>query len=340
LECGDPDAAFDALLSFPDWKAAPGRRTLKSLSVHTLDSMAELLHTAIKGLPAPRIGKVREVYDLGRELLIIATDRISAFDSTMANGIPDKGRILTAMSTFWFHKLSNVCPNHLITTDDDRIAALLPEAHPELAGRSTLSKKAKPLAIECVARGYIAGSLYKEYLAEGPGVHGLNLPTGLKNSDRLPEPIFTPATKAEEGHDENLSWKQAMDIVGKEIAEKARDWTLQLYSAASKHAEANGLILADTKFEFGETDEGLLLIDEALTPDSSRYWEAALYSPGKSQASYDKQFVRDYLEQSGWNKLPPGPKLPDDIVQKTREKYLQAFERITGSALKGETVGV
>ena len=312
----------------------------KFIGWHTHSIMAELLHTAVKGLPAPKVGKVREVYDLGDELLIIATDRISAFDAVMANGIPDKGRILTAMSTFWFHKLQNVCPNHLITTDDERIQAKLPTKHPEIYGRCTLGVKAKPLAIECVARGYIAGSLYKEYVAEGGKVHDLNLPEGLKNSDRLPEPIFSPATKAQEGHDENLSWKQTLDIVGKDTAEKVRDWTLQLYAEAAKHAERNGLILADTKFEFGETAEGLILIDEALTPDSSRYWDASLYSPGKSQPSYDKQFVRDYLEQSGWNKLPPGPELPRDIVEKTREKYLEAYKRITGGVLAGEAVGV
>jgi phosphoribosylaminoimidazole-succinocarboxamide synthase len=298
--------------------------------------MAELLHTAIKGLPAPRVGKVREVYDLGDQLLIIATDRISAFDAVMANGIPDKGRILTAMSTFWFHKLAHVCPNHLITIDDERIQAQLTCRHPEIYGRATLSKKAVPLPIECVARGFIAGSLYKEYQAQGGAVHGFNLPEGLKNSDRLSEPIFSPATKAQEGHDENLSWQQAVDIVGKETAEKARDWTLKLYSEAAKHAEEHGLILADTKFEFGETADGLILIDEALTPDSSRYWDASLYSPGKSQPSYDKQFVRDYLEQSGWNKLPPGPVLPANVVAKTREKYLQAYERITGETLVPE----
>lgn len=302
--------------------------------------MAELLHTAIKGLPAPKVGKVREVYDLGNELLIVATDRISAFDCNMANGIPDKGRILTAMSTFWFQELANVCPNHLITTDDALLQAKLSDSHPELQGRCTLAKKANPLAIECVARGYIAGSLYKEYLAQGGSVHDLDLPDGLRNSDRLPEPMFTPATKAVEGHDENLSWKQTVDIVGKETAEKARDWTLKLYSQAARHAEANGLILADTKFEFGETPDGLLLIDEALTPDSSRYWDASLYNPGKSQASYDKQFVRDYLEQSGWNKLPPGPVLPPDIVAKTREKYLEAFKRITGGVLVPEAVAL
>jgi len=286
-------------------------------------------------------GKVRDLYRVhdGR-LLVVASDRISAFDHILSPTIPDKGRILTAMSTFWFHKLARVCPNHLITTDDERIQAQLTTRHPELFGRCTLSKKAKPLAIECVARGYIAGSLYKEYVAHGGGVHDLNLPAGLKNSDRLPEPIFSPATKAQEGHDENLSWKGAVDIVGKETAEKARDWTLQLYTDAAKHAEEHGLILADTKFEFGETDEGLILIDEALTPDSSRYCDASLYSPGRSQPSYDKQFVRDYLEQSGWNKLPPGPVLPADIVAKTREKYLEAYERITGESLVPEPVAV
>lgn len=292
--------------------------------------MAELLHTAIKGLPAPKVGKVREVYDLGDELLIIATDRISAFDAVMANGIPDKGRILTAMSTFWFHHLQHVCPNHLITTDDERIQAKLATTHPEIYGRSTLARKATPLPIECVARGYITGSLYKEYKVQGGAVHGFCLPDGLVDSDHLPEPIFSPATKAVEGHDENLSWQGAVDLVGKETAEKVRDWTLQLYAEAADHAEKNGLILADTKFEFGETKDGLILIDEALTPDSSRYWDASLYSPGKSQASFDKQFVRDYLEQSGWNKLPPGPVLPPEIVEKTREKYLEAYRRVTG----------
>ncbi len=295
--------------------------------------MAELLHTAIKGLPAPKVGKVREVYDLGDELLIIATDRISAFDAVMANGIPDKGRILTAMSTFWFHLLQHVCPNHLITTDDERIQVQLNAPHPELYGRSTFARKATPLPIECVARGFITGSLYKEYKLHGGGVHAFGLPEGLVDSDRLPEPIFSPATKAVEGHDENLSWQGAVDLVGKETAERVRDWTLQLYSEAAAHAEKNGLILADTKFEFGETSDGLILIDEALTPDSSRYWDATLYSPGKSQASFDKQFVRDYLEQSGWNKLPPGPVLPPDIVAKTREKYLEAYRRVTGEVL-------
>lgn len=298
--------------------------------------MAELLHTAIKGLPAPKIGKVREVYDLGDELLIVATDRISAFDAVMANGIPDKGRILTSMSAFWFRQLQSICPNHLITIDNARVQAQLPAPHPELFGRCTLGVKAKPLPIECVARGYISGSLYKEYKAQGPNVHELGLTEGLRDSDRLPEPIFTPATKAAEGHDENLSWRQTVDLVGRDMAEQVRDWTLKLYGEASRIAEQSGLILADTKFEFGETDKGVILIDEALTPDSSRYWDASLYRPGESQPSYDKQFVRDYLERSGWNKLPPGPKLPPEIIEKTREKYLEAYQRITGETLAPE----
>jgi len=295
--------------------------------------MPELLHTAILGLPPARVGKVREVYDLGDAMLIVATDRISAFDCVMANGIPDKGRILNQMSAFWFEKLAHVCPHHVLSTDDAVIATRLPQAQPELAGRTTLARKARPLAIECVARGYISGSLFKEYRAQGGSVHGLSLPQGLQDSSRLPEPIFTPATKAEEGHDQNISFAQAVDIVGAEVAVQVRDWTLQLYSEASAHAETKGLILADTKFEFGLTDDGVIWIDEALTPDSSRYWDTASYSPGKAQASYDKQFVRDYLETSGWDKTPPGPKLPEEIVEKTRAKYLDAFRLVTGREL-------
>jgi phosphoribosylaminoimidazole-succinocarboxamide synthase len=292
--------------------------------------MAELLHTALHGLPPPRVGKVREVYDLGDELLIIATDRISAFDVVMANGIPDKGRILNQMSSFWFEKLDHVCPHHIISTDDAEIANCLKDPHPELAGRTTLAKKARPLEIECVARGYIAGSLFKEYRASGGTVHDLTIPDGLIDSSKLPEPIFTPATKAKEGHDENISYRQACDISGKEIVDQVAEWTLELYRQASLHAASAGLILADTKFEFGETDNGVIWIDEALTPDSSRFWEATLYSPGKSQASFDKQFVRDYLETLDWNKQPPGPQLPAEIVAKTRAKYVEAYERITG----------
>jgi phosphoribosylaminoimidazole-succinocarboxamide synthase len=292
--------------------------------------MPELLHTAIVGLPPARVGKVREVYDLGDAMLIVATDRISAFDCVMANGIPDKGRILNQMSAFWFEKLSHVCPHHVISTDDAVIASRLEQPQPELAGRSTLARKARPLAIECVARGYISGSLYKEYRSQGGSVHGLDLPDGLVDSSRLPEPIFTPATKAEEGHDENISFARAVDMVGAEVATLVRDWTLQLYAEAVAHAETKGLILADTKFEFGLTDDGVIWIDEALTPDSSRYWDAASYEPGRAQASYDKQFVRDFLETSGWDKTPPGPRLPEDIVEKTRAKYLDAYRLVTG----------
>ncbi len=294
--------------------------------------MPELLHTALAGLPPPRIGKVREVYDLGDEVLIVATDRISAFDAVMANGIPDKGRILNQMSAFWFKKLAEVCPNHVITTDDAAIATRFEEPQPELTGRSTVAKKAKPLPIECVARGYLSGSLFKEYKSAGGGVHGLALPENLVDSSQLPEPIFTPATKAEEGHDENISFSQAVDTLGRETAELVREWTLDLYRYGSAHAALQGIILADTKFEFGETADGIILIDELLTPDSSRFWDASHYEPGHAQSSYDKQFVRDYLESIGWNKQPPGPVLPPDIVEKTRGKYVEAYERLTGQA--------
>ncbi len=291
--------------------------------------MVELLHTALSGLPPAKVGKVREVYDLGDELLIVATDRISAFDCVMANGIPDKGRILNQMSAFWFEKFADVCPNHVLSVDDDEVQKRCKKPQPELAGRTTIAKKAKPLAIECVARGYIAGSLYKEYRSEGRFVHELELPEGLIESAKLPEPIFTPANKSQEGHDENISFRKAVDIVGKETAEYVMAKTLEIFGYASAYAASKGLILADTKFEFGETDNGILWIDEALTPDSSRFWEASQYDPGNSQPSYDKQFVRDYLETLTWDKLPPGPVLPDWVVAKTREKYVEAYERLS-----------
>jgi phosphoribosylaminoimidazole-succinocarboxamide synthase len=300
--------------------------------------MPELLHTALVGLPPPRVGKVREVYDLGESLLIVATDRISAFDVVMANGIPDKGRILNQMSAFWFDRLNEICPNHVISVDDAEIGGQLNKVHPELAGRAMLAKKAKPLTIECVARGYISGSLFKEYRSFGGDIHDLDLPDGLEESSALPEPIFTPATKAEVGHDENISFTQAVDRVGWETAELVKEWTLELYVAAAEHALSKGLILADTKFEFGETDDGIILIDEALTPDSSRYWDASLYSPGHSQPSYDKQYVRDYLESINWDKMPPGPTLPPEVVANTRAKYVQAFELITGAQFPDATV--
>lgn len=292
-----------------------------------------MLSTFVPGLAEPRRGKVREVYDLGDSLLIVATDRISAFDVVMANGIPDKGRILNQMSAFWFERLADVCPNHVLSTDDAQIARRIGFDDPALLGRTTLAKKAKPLSIECVARGYLAGSLYKEYRAAGGRIHGLELPEGLLESGALPAPIFTPATKAQEGHDENISFEEAANRVGRETAETVREWTLELFRRASEHAADQGLILADTKFEFGETDDGLIWIDEALTPDSSRFWEASLYKPGGPQPSYDKQFVRDYLESIAWDKRPPGPTLPPEVVEKTREKYREAYERITGRAL-------
>lgn len=295
--------------------------------------MSALLTTELPGLPTPRRGKVREVYDLGECLLIVSTDRLSAFDVVMENGVPDKGRVLNQLSAFWFDRLRAVCPNHLITVDDQKIAESVSFWSPELRGRSALAKKAEPLSIECVARGYITGSLFKEYVASGGRVHDLDLPGGLMDGSALPEPIFTPATKAESGHDENISFGQAADRVGKETAELAMRWTLELFRLAQQHASECGLILADTKFEFGHTNEGLIWIDEALTPDSSRYWEADLWTPGKPQPSYDKQFVRDYLESIGWNKQPPGPRLPDEIIAKTRAKYLEAYRLLTGHEL-------
>ena len=273
---------------------------------------------------------MRDVYDLGSEVLIVATDRISAFDAVMANGIPEKGCVLNQMSAFWFHKLANVCPNHMISIATNDIQSRLPSPNFSLNGRSMIAKKARTIPVECVARGYLAGSLYKEYRAQGGSVHGFQMPEGLLDSSRLPEPIFSPATKADEGHDENISFATMVDRLGSEVANLLRDWTLQLYSEAAAHAATKGIILADTKFEFGESDEGIILIDEILTPDSSRYWDASKFEPGKSQASFDKQYVRDYLETSGWDKNPPGPMLPPDVVLKTREKYIDAFVKIVG----------
>lgn len=292
--------------------------------------MPALLTTALPGLPPPKVGKVREVYDLGDELLIVATDRISAFDVVMVNGVPGKGRILNLMSAWWFDRLGDVCPNHVISVSDEEVARRAPQ--PELRGRTTIARKCRPLPVECVARGYIAGSLFKQYGTEGSDVHGLSLPKGLRESARLPEPIFTPATKAEEGHDENIDWTRTVDLVGREVAEQARDWTLALYRRAAEHAASVGLILADTKFEFGLADDGLVWIDEALTPDSSRYWPADHYEPGGPQPSYDKQYVRDYLETIAWDKTPPGPRLPETVVENTRRKYVEAYETVTGQA--------
>lgn len=299
-----------------------------------MERMAALLETCLPGLAAPRRGKVREVYDLGDELLIVATDRISAFDVVMANGIPDKGRILNQMSAYWFARFAELCPNHLVTIDDERIAARIGEAWSEaLRGRCAIARPAEVIPVECVARGYLTGSLYKEYRKAGRGVHGLDLPAGLFDGDRLPEPIFSPATKATEGHDENISFEEMRSLVGQELADRLRTLTLEIYRLAADHAEAQGLILADTKFEFGLVEGELTWIDEALTPDSSRYWEKSRWRPGGPQPSYDKQYVRDYLESIGWDKRPPGPALPDDVIHQTREKYVEAYSRITGMTL-------
>lgn len=298
-----------------------------------ISPMQAVMQTSAPGLGQPRRGKVREVYDLGSELLIVATDRISAFDVIMANGVPGKGVILNQLSAFWFDRLKGTCPNHVVSTADSEIEARVEADLPALHGRSTIARKAEPLTIECVARGFIAGSLYKDYKAHGGRILGLDLPDGLLDGSKLPDPIFTPATKAQEGHDENITFDQAADLVGREVAELARDWTMKLYKQAAAHAATCGLILADTKFEFGMTADGLIWIDEALTPDSSRFWETDKWRPGGAQPSYDKQYVRDYLETLNWDKQPPGPALPEDVVAGTQARYLEAFRRLTGREL-------
>jgi phosphoribosylaminoimidazole-succinocarboxamide synthase len=279
-------------------------------------------------------GKVRDLYDAGEALILVATDRISAFDYVLGSGIPDKGRVLSQLSAFWFGQTSHIVANHLISTDVDRYPLQDAAAHEMLAGRSMLVRKTAPLAIECVARGYLSGSGWKDYRATG-AVCGIDLPAGLSESDRLPEPIFTPATKAASGHDLNISEAEAGAIVGGEMLTQVKALTMALYEFGVNHARRSGIILADTKFEFGMTADGeLLLIDEVMTPDSSRYWPADRYQPGGPQPSFDKQYVRDYLESIHWNKQPPVPSLPPDVVARTREKYLEAFRRLTGRQLE------
>jgi len=302
--------------------------------------------TTIPGLKSFATGKVRDVYDLGDSLLLVTTDRISAFDVIMANGIPDKGRVLTQTARYWFQHLRPLVSTHYITCDIDFIASRLseegvevtPELRAILAGRSMLSVKAQAFPIECVVRGYLAGSLWKEYRQAGGEshavvLHDIELPAGLRESDRLPMPIFTPATKAESGHDENISLAQAAQVIGEGTAQELARLSIALYTAASERALRRGFLIADTKFEFGLHGGALTLIDEALTPDSSRFWDQAAYVPGRSQASFDKQFVRDYLEQSGWKKEPPGPVLPPEVVQRTAEKYREAYQRLVGKPL-------
>jgi len=284
--------------------------------------------------PAAR-GKVRDIYDLGDKLLIVASDRLSAFDVVLPTGIPDKGRVLTQLSLFWFELLRDVIPNHILSATE--FPAPFDAYKSELAGRSMVVRKTQPLPIECVVRGYVSGSGWKDYRATGR-ICGIDLPNGLVESDRLPEPIFTPATKAETGHDENISFEQAATMVGRELAEKVRDVSLTIYKRAAKYAEPRGVILADTKFEFGllknaAGEDELIWIDEALTPDSSRFWPAAHYEPGGPQPSFDKQFVRDYLERIQWSKTPPGPELPPEIVALTSAKYREAYRVLTGHEL-------
>ena len=295
---------------------------------------APLLETRLNGLAPQRQGKVRDIYEVGDDrLLMIATDRISAFDYVLGSGIPDKGKVLTQLSSFWFDQTRHLVTNHVLETDVARYPKDLQPFADTLRGRSMLVRKTNPVPVECVARGYLSGSGWKDYLATG-AVCGVALPAGLRESDRLPEPIFTPASKAESGHDENISEAEAGRVVGVELVAKLRALTLALYSFGVAHAESRGIILADTKFEFGLTDSGeIILIDEVMTPDSSRYWPKDQYAPGRAQPSFDKQFVRDYLEQIRWNKQPPVPSLPDEVVMRTREKYIEAFTRISGNDL-------
>jgi phosphoribosylaminoimidazole-succinocarboxamide synthase len=291
-----------------------------------------LLKLDLPGVKKLKSGKVREVFDLGDRLLFVASDRISAFDVVMPTGIPRKGEVLTQISHFWFAQTAGLVENHLTGGPDDPLPPDLQKYSGVLARRTMVVKKTQPLAIECVVRGYLSGSGWKDYQKTGC-VCGIKLPPGLRDSSRLPEAVFTPATKAETGHDENISFDEAIKIVGREIAEKARDLSLKIYSFAAAYALKRGLIIADTKFEFGLRDGKLILIDEVLTPDSSRFWPADKYQEGRGQPSFDKQFVRDYLETLSWNKQPPGPALPPDVVAKTTEKYLEAYEKLTGKKL-------
>jgi phosphoribosylaminoimidazole-succinocarboxamide synthase len=292
-----------------------------------------LLDTKLDGLSLVRRGKVRDVYAAGDDLIMVATDRISAFDYVLGSGIPDKGRILNQLSAFWFARTGDIITNHVISTDVDAYPAVARPFRTQLEGRSTLVRRTSPLPVECVARGYISGSGWKDYKATGE-VCGIALPKGLRESDRLPEPIFTPATKAESGHDENISEEAAAKVVGAELLARLKQLTLDLYAHGVAHAESKGIILADTKFEFGLTDAGeLLLIDEMMTPDSSRYWPKDTYNPGGPQPSFDKQYVRDYLESIKWNKQPPVPSLPADVIEHTRAKYLDAYRRLSGQEL-------
>jgi len=294
-----------------------------------MPSPSPLLQTDLPGFTLLNRGKVRDIYDLGDTLLIVATDRISAFDVVLASGIPDKGRVLTQMSKFWFGFTVGITKNHMITTDVQQMGHGLARHAGQLDGRSMLVKKTKVLPVECVARGYLAGTGWKDYQATG-ALSGIKLPPGLKLADRLPQTIFTPSTKAQSGHDQNITQAEAEEIVGKPAADCIRRKTVEVYTAAAAYALSRGIIIADTKFEWGLDGGDIILIDEVLTPDSSRFWDLVGYRPGTSPMSFDKQFVRDWLESIEWNKQPPAPALPPEIIEKTRAKYLEALERLTG----------
>jgi len=295
--------------------------------------MNALLRTELEGVRLFARGKVRDVYDLDDRLLIVATDRISAYDCVMPNGIPEKGEILTAMSLFWFGLTRDIVPNHLITADVGRYPEALRRFGDQLKGRSMLVRKAKRIDIECVVRGYLSGSGWREYRKTGM-VCGLRLPEGLRESDRLPEPIFTPATKADSGHDENISFEQTAKLVGEDLARRLREVSIAVYRKARDYADGRGILIADTKFEFGLIDGEVALIDEVLSPDSSRFWPKDRYEPGRPQDSFDKQLVRDYLDTLDWDKTPPAPALPEEIVRRTTEKYREAYQRLVASSLK------
>jgi len=301
------------------------------MSQEVLDAV--LLRTGFPDLQLHASGKVRDVYRIDSDrLLFVATDRISAFDYILATGIPHKGKVLTQISLFWFDFLAEVVPNHLLTADVTRFPPAVRKHDEQLRGRSMVVMNANMFPVECVVRGYISGSAWKEYKASGK-VCGIELPRGLRESDQLPEPIFTPATKATSGHDENIPFPEMARLIGQEVSEQLRDLTLRVYKKAADYARTRGIIIADTKFEFGRTSRGITLADEVLTPDSSRFWPADQYQPGQAQDSYDKQYVRDYLEEIRWNKQPPAPALPAEVARKTSQKYLEAYEQLTGRKL-------
>jgi len=312
--------------SFPDARPSPGvpaTSALRAPEVAVAIATVSLVTSALADLPLLASGKVREMYDLGDRLLMVASDRISTYDVVHPNGIPDKGKVLTGLSVFWFAKTGHIVPNHFLSATDG-----VPD---EVRGRAIVARKLRMLPVECVVRGYITGSGWKDYQATGK-VSGIELPPGLQESERLPTPIFTPSTKAETGHDEAIDFEQAAELVGdRDLATRLRDVSIALYRFAHEHARERGVILADTKFEFGLDDDGRLVLgDEVLTPDSSRFWPADTYAPGRSQPSFDKQYVRDWASQTGWDKTPPAPEIPAEIVEGTRQRYIEAYERITG----------